>query len=142
MAAQKTLPSASDPADFIRAVGNDKRREDAERLLAIMTEVTGEPAVMWGASMIGFGAFHYRYASGHEGDTMKVGFSPRASALTLYGLQGHPQSADLLSRLGPHTLGKGCVYVKNLDAIDEEVLRELVAHGYAEADASFTAALP
>ena len=140
MAEQKTLPSASDPIEFLRSVDNDSRREDAERLLTIMTDVTGESPVMWGPTMIGFGAFHYRYASGHEGDSMKVGFSPRASALTLYGLQGHPGSADLLERLGSHTLGKGCVYVKKLENVDEDVLRELIAHGYAHAEASLNSA--
>jgi len=133
---QKTLPSSSDPGDFIRSVENDTRRKDAERLLAIMTDVTGEAPVMWGPTMVGFGAFHYRYASGREGDSMKVGFSPRKSALTLYGLQGHPGSAELLERLGPHTLGKGCVYVKKLESVDEDVLRELIAHGFANAEAS------
>lgn len=140
MAEQKTVPTKTDPESFLRSVGDDRRREDAERMLAIMTEVTGEPAVMWGSSMIGFGSVHYRYASGHEGDTMRVGFSPRKSALTLYGLQGHPDSADLLSELGPHTLGKGCVYLKKLDGVDEGVLRKLIAHGYEHAEASLNAA--
>ena len=139
MAEQKTVPTASDPASFLASVEDARRREDAERLLAIMTEVTGEPPVMWGPSMIGFGTFHYRYASGHEGDSMKVGFSPRKTALTLYGLQGHPDSAGLLSRLGPHTLGKGCVYVKKLDSVDEGVLRGLIAHGFEHAEASLHA---
>lgn len=136
MAEQKTLPSSSDPAEFLRSVESDARRADAERLLAIMTDVTGEVPVMWGPSIIGFGSLHYRYASGHEGDSMKVGFSPRKSALTLYGLQGHPGSADLLERLGPHTLGKGCVYLKKLDAVDGDVLRELIAHGFSHAEST------
>lgn len=136
MAEQKTLPTTTDPASFLASVEDPRRREDAERLLAMMTDVTGEPAVMWGPSMIGFGTFHYRYASGHSGDTMKVGFSPRKTALTLYGLQGHPDSADLLARMGPHTLGKGCVYVKKLDSVDESVLRELIAHAFEHAEGS------
>ncbi|MET0843223.1 MAG: DUF1801 domain-containing protein [Mycetocola sp.] len=140
MAEQKTLPSSSDPAEFLRSVESDARRADAERLLAIMTDVTGEQPVMWGPSMIGFGSVHYRYASGHEGDSMKVGFSPRKSALTLYGLQGHPGSADLLERLGPHTLGKGCVYLKKLDAVDGDVLRELIAHGFSHAESTLNSA--
>lgn len=139
MAEQKTVPTASDPASFLKSVDDDRRRQDAERMLAIMTEVTGEPPVLWGTSMIGFGAVHYRYASGHEGDTMKVGFAPRKSALTLYGLQGHPESADLLAELGPHTLGKGCVYLKKLDGVDEGVLRKLIAHGYEHAEESLNA---
>lgn len=136
MAEQKTVQTATDPASFLATVDDPRRREDAERLLALMTDVTGERAVMWGPSMIGFGTFHYRYASGHQGDAMKVGFSPRKTALTLYGLQGHPGSADLLAQLGPHTLGKGCVYIKKLDSVDEGVLRALIAHGFEHAEES------
>ncbi|MET1051407.1 MAG: DUF1801 domain-containing protein [Mycetocola sp.] len=136
MPEQKTLPTTSDPAEFLHSVDNERRREDAERLLGIMAEVTGEPPVMWGPSIIGYGSFHYRYKTGHEGDTMKVGFSPRKTALTLYGLQGHPGSADLLARLGTHTLGKGCVYLKRLDDVDEGVLRELIASSFDNAEAS------
>ena len=140
MAEQKTVPTASDPATFLRTVDDERRRKDAERMLAIMTEVTGEEAVLWGTSLIGFGSVHYRYASGHEGDTVKVGFAPRKNALTLYGLQGHPQSAELLAELGPHTLGKGCVYLKKLDGVDEGVLRKLIAHGYEHAEAFLNSA--
>lgn len=136
MAEQKTVQTASDPDEFLASIENEKRRTDAVLLRAIMAEVTGEDAAMWGPSMVGFGSFHYRYASGHEGDTMKVGFAPRKTAMTLYGLQGHPSSDELLTRLGPHTLGKGCVYIKKLDSVDEDVLRELIAHAYANAEGS------
>lgn len=139
MSEQKTVPTSADPDTVLSAIDDDRRRADAERLRAIMTEVTGEEPVMWGPSMVGFGAFHYRYASGHEGDTMKVGFASRATALTLYGLQGHPGSAELLERLGPHTLGKGCVYVKKLESVDEGVLRQLIAVGYENAEGSLNA---
>ncbi|GHD52284.1 DUF1801 domain-containing protein [Mycetocola manganoxydans] len=136
MAEQKTVQTASDPDEFLASIENEKRRTDAVLLRAIMAEVTGEDAAMWGPSMVGFGSFHYRYASGHEGDTMKVGFAPRKTAMTLYGLQGHPSSDELLTRLGPHTLGKGCVYIKKLGSVDENVLRELIAHAYANAEGS------
>lgn len=136
MAEQKTVQTASDPDEFLASIENEKRRTDAVLLRAIMAEVTGEDAAMWGPSMVGFGSFHYRYASGHEGDTMKVGFAPRKTAMTLYGLQGHPSSDELLTRLGPHTLGKGCVYIKKLESVDEDVLRELIAHAYANAEGS------
>ncbi|MET0933359.1 MAG: DUF1801 domain-containing protein [Mycetocola sp.] len=139
MTEQKTVPTAADPDSFLASIDDERRRTDAERLLAIMTEVTGEEAVMWGPSMVGFGTFHYRYASGHEGDTMKVGFAPRKTALTLYGLQGHPGSAELLERLGQYTLGKGCVYVKRLENIDDGVLRQLIAHAYENAEGTLNA---
>jgi hypothetical protein len=136
MADLKTRQNSDDPQALLEAIDDERKREDAERLLRLMTEVTGEPPKLWGPTMIGFGSFHYRYASGHEGDTMKVGFAPRKSALTLYGLQGHPQSEELLTALGKHTLGKGCVYVKRLDDIDIDVLRQLVAHAHVEAESS------
>jgi hypothetical protein len=136
MADLKSRQNSDDPQALLEAIDDERKREDAERLLRLMTEVTGEPPKLWGPTMIGFGSFHYRYASGHEGDTMKVGFAPRKSALTLYGLQGHPQSEELLTALGKHTLGKGCVYVKRLDDIDIDVLRQLVAHAHVEAESS------
>lgn len=131
MADLKTRPEPGAPEDYIATLTPERRRVDGMRALALMREVTGDPAVMWGPSMIGFGTFHYKYASGREGDTMRIGFSPRAAALTFYGLLGHPRTEELLTRLGPHTLGKGCLYVKRWDAVDEAVLRELVEHAYA-----------
>lgn len=114
----KTRPTDVPPEDFLAGVEPIQRKEDAERLLALMTDVTGEPAVMWGPSIIGFG---------QRGDWMNVAFSPRQRQLTLYGLLGHAGTEELLARLGPHTTGKGCLYITRLDAIDKAVLRELVA---------------
>ncbi|MET0842281.1 MAG: DUF1801 domain-containing protein [Mycetocola sp.] len=136
MAAPKTQQTDEDPQALIDGIEDERKRADADRLLRLMADVTGEPPKLWGPTMIGFGSFHYRYASGHEGDTMKVGFAPRKTALTLYGLQGHARSAELLSGLGKHTLGKGCVYIKRLDDVDTDVLRELVAYAHAEAEGS------
>ena len=124
MAEQKTVPTASDPAAFLASVEAAGRRENAQRLLAIMTEVTGERPVMWGPSMIGFGSFHYRYASGHEGDAPLVGFSPRKANLVFY-LYCDEGRGDLLARLGKHKSGKGCVYVNRLSDIDPAVLKEM-----------------
>jgi Domain of unknown function (DU1801) len=122
-ASQKTLPTGDDPEAFLAAVPNDARREDA-RLLA---DWTGEPPAMWGTSIVGFGSYHYRYESGHEGTAALVGFSPRKANLVLYLVGGvadrYPQ---LLERLGPHKTGKGCLYLKRLDDVDREVLRELI----------------
>ena len=139
MADLKTRQNNDDPQALIEAIESERRRADAARLLSLMTEATGDSPKMWGTSMIGFGSFHYRYASGHEGDTMRVGFAPRKTALTLYGLQGHPRSEALLDSLGTYTLGKGCVYIKRLDDVDVDVLRELVVHAYAEADSTSSA---
>ena len=131
MAELKTQPTQQDPAAFIGALTHPTRRGDAEALLALMGRVTGEPAVMWGPSMIGFGQYHYRYASGHEGDALAVGFSPRASAQALYGLLAAPEAELLLPRLGRHRRGAGCLYVTSLASVDLDVLEELVRRGHA-----------
>jgi hypothetical protein len=136
MAEPKTTQNDGDPQTVIESIESETKRADAAELLRLMAEATGDQPKMWGPSIIGFGSFHYRYASGHEGDTMKVGFAPRKTALTLYGLQGHPNSDALLASLGKHTLGKGCVYVKRLDDVDTAVLRELVAYSYEQAEAT------
>ena len=112
---------------FLARVPDGRRREDARRLAAIMQEITGEPPVMWGTSIIGFGTYHYRYASGHEGDSALAGFSPRRQHLVIY-LVG--EFADrhhaALARLGPHKTGKGCLYIRRLDEVDPDALRELI----------------
>lgn len=132
MAAElKTKPTPVSVADFIAAVEDPKRRADAQAACALMTEATGEKAVMWGPSIIGFGAYHYRYASGHEGDAPLVGFSPRKANLVFY-LSGSDEGRDdLLARLGRHKAGKGCVYINRLDDIDLGVLRDMAASSVA-----------
>lgn len=132
--ANKTQPTGQPVDDFLASVSPERRCREGERLRAIFEDVTGESAVMWGPSIVGFGTRHYRYASGREGDWMRVGFSPRARQLSLYGLQDHPDSPAGLDRLGPHTTGAGCVYVRRLEEIDEQVLSELVALGYSLGD--------
>ena len=99
----------------------------------MLSAATGEPAVMWGSSIIGFGARHYRYASGHEGDTPLIGFSPRATALTLYLSLNFDDYTDTLARLGKHKIGKGCLYVKRLSDVDMAVLTELITDSVAAA---------
>lgn len=127
MAEPKTKPTGASVADFLAGIEPERRRLDGLRLCEIMRDVTGQEPVMWGGSIVGFGLMRYKYATGREGDWMRVGFSPRKAALSLYGLRGGPDAADLLSRLGPHTTGAGCVYVKKLDDVDESVLRKLIA---------------
>jgi hypothetical protein len=113
--------------EFLARVPDGQRREDARRLCAMMGEITGEPPAMWGSSIIGFGAYHYRYASGHQGDSALAGFSPRSQHMAIY-LVGEFESRyqSVLARLGPHKTGKGCLYLKRLDDVDQDALRELI----------------
>ncbi|WP_456843926.1 DUF1801 domain-containing protein [Cellulomonas sp. P5_C6] len=127
----KTTATDADVAAFIAAVDHPVRRRDAERLVALMTRVTGQPPRMWGPSIVGFGTYHYRYPSGREGDMAAAGFSPRRGATSIYLPDGVDAHADLLAALGPHTLGRGCLYVKDLDTVDLAVLEEVVRRSYA-----------
>lgn len=133
MADNKTKPTDADVEAFLAGIESDRRRDEAHEVIALMREVTGEEPVMWGPSMIGFGSVHYRYATGREGDYFAAGFSPRKSALTVYLTQGFASWDDLLGRLGPHTTGQSCLYLKRLDAVDLGVLRELVEKSYRHA---------
>jgi hypothetical protein len=130
VAENKTKPTDADVDAFLDAVPSDRRREDARRVLTIMREVTGEEPVMWGASMIGFGTVHYRYATGRQGDMFAAGLSPRKAALTVYLAEGFDGREELLARLGPHTTGRTCLYLKRLDAVDLDVLRKLIESSY------------
>jgi len=114
-------------AEFLAQVPDGQRRGDAYRLCALMQEITGEPPAMWGTSIIGFGSYHYRYASGREGDSALASFSPRGQHLAIY-LVGEftDRHRSALARLGPHKTGKGCLYVKRLDDVDSDALRELI----------------
>jgi Domain of unknown function (DU1801) len=126
MATNTTQITDVDPADFIATVENATRRADAQVLLAMMTRATGCAPRMWGPSIVGFGRYHYRYESGHEGDSMLTGFSPRKAKLVLYILPGYDDLSDQLDRLGKHTTGKSCLYVNKLADIDMAVLEEIV----------------
>jgi len=127
----KTVPTDADVAAFADAVENPVRRRDAATLLGIMGRVTGLPPVMWGPSIIGFGEYHYRYSSGHEGVMAAAGFSPRSTSSTVYLADGFEHHADLLARLGPHTTGASCLYLKDLAKVDLAVLEDLIAASYA-----------
>ena len=120
----KTRPTPASVADFIAALPDDRRRADAEAVCALLEQATGFEPVMWGASIIGFGAYHYRYESGREGDAPLVGFSPRKANLVLYLAPGEDR-ADLLGRLGKHKAGAGCVYVNRLSDVDASVITEM-----------------
>ncbi|PKM58174.1 MAG: hypothetical protein CVU98_02315 [Firmicutes bacterium HGW-Firmicutes-3] len=122
----KTKENQSDVVAFINRVENPKRQEDAYKLLDIFSETTGLKAMMWGPSMIGFGSYHYKYASGHEGDAMLVGFSPRKAKISLYFSTGDMEREHLLQELGKHTSGKACVYINKLEDINVDVLKTLI----------------
>ncbi|MHA7223767.1 DUF1801 domain-containing protein [Arthrobacter sp. RHLT1-20] len=126
----KTTATSASVGGFLAAVENPVRRRDGLRLLALMAEVTGQPAAMWGPTIVGFGRYHYKYETGREGDAPAVGFSPRKASLSLYGLTYGPESEELLARLGKHRTGAGCLYVTKLDDVDGAVLTELIRHGY------------
>jgi len=120
-------PTDASVEGYLAGVPDERRREDAVRLCAMMQEITGEPPAMWGTSIIGFGTYHYVYASGHEGDSPLAGFSPRRQHLVIY-LVGvfEDRYRPVLARLGPHKTGKGCLYIKRLDDVDDVALRELI----------------
>ena len=126
MAENKTQPTEVSVADYIAAIPEAPRRADAQALLNLMQAATGEEPRLWGPSIIGFGSYHYRYETGREGDTLIVGFSPRKPATVLYGLRAAPDVDSLLDKLGKHTSGKGCVYIKKLADVDQKVLAELI----------------
>lgn len=129
---RKTRPTAADVDAVVEAAPTDRRRRDARDVLGLMREVTGAEPVVWGTSMIGFGTQPYTTADGKEREWFAVGLAPRKAALTLYGLTYYGSNADLLERLGPHTTGQGCLYVKRLEDLDRDVLTELIERAWQE----------
>ncbi|MFD7075716.1 DUF1801 domain-containing protein [Nocardioides sp. NPDC059952] len=129
--AAKTTWTDADPVGFIEVVSPEKRRLDAVALLELMRRVTGAEPRMFGTAIVGFGEYHYKYASGTEGDAPAAGFSPRKAASVVYLNDGISAHEDLLARLGPHTHGVGCLYLKDVAAVDLGVLEEIVRRSYA-----------
>jgi hypothetical protein len=127
----KTQPTDQNVEDFINSVEDEKRRQDCRTILQVMQEASGEQARMWGNSIVGLGSYHYKYASGREGEWFLTGFSPRKRDLTLYIMAGFDQYTGLLERLGKHKTGVSCLYIKRVDDIDLGVLKELVARSVA-----------
>ncbi|QJC53170.1 DUF1801 domain-containing protein [Paenibacillus albicereus] len=122
----KTKQTEASVLEFIESVDNPKKREDAYRLLDLFTETTGQEAKMWGPSIIGFGSYQYKYASGHEGEAPLVGFSPRKAKTSLYLMSGHEGREELLQQLGKFTAGKGCLYINRFADIDPGILQKLI----------------
>ena len=131
MAENKTKPTKLSVAAFIDALTDETKRADAKALVKLMQNATGEKPKMWGPSIIGFGSYHYKYDSGREGDMPLAGFSPRKAATVFYVMTGFSDSAALLAKLGKHTTGKACLYVKKLADVDQKVLEALVVKSVA-----------
>ena len=123
----KTIVNDASVEGFLNSVTDEQKRNDCFEILRLMEQVTKEEPKMWGSSIVGFGSYHYKGASGREGDWMLTGFSPRKANLTLYILGGFESSQDLLNKLGKHKTSVGCLYIKKLEDVDKEVLKELIA---------------
>jgi hypothetical protein len=126
MAELKTKRNKGDVEAFLNNVSDEKKRQDSFTILELMKQVTGKKPEMWGDSIVGFGSYHYKYASGREGDWFVTGFSPRKQNLTLYIMSGFDEYDQLLSKLGKHSTGKSCLYIKKIEDVDVDVLTELV----------------
>ena len=126
MAELKTKPTEQSVEQFLQSVPDEGRRQDCFTILELMRQITGQEAKLWGSSIVGFGSYHYKYASGHEGDSFVTGFSPRKQNLTLYIMAGFDQYEALMQKLGKHTTGKSCLYIKRLADIDLPTLKELI----------------
>ena len=130
-----TAPTDADVEAFVEAIAKPVRRRDARTLLALYAKITGEPAVIWGPTIIGYGSYHYRYASGRTGSAGAAGFSPRPRATTIYLPDGFDDYAEDLAALGPHSLGKVCLYLKDLETNDLAALERILTASYAKCSA-------
>lgn len=131
MAENKTKATTSSAGAYIDGLTDPTRRADAKMLVQLMQRASGEKPTMWGPSIVGFGRYHYKYDSGREGDMLVIGFSPRKAANVLYGLLSSADAKTLLGKLGKHTTGKGCLYIKKLSDVNEDVLEALIKSALA-----------
>lgn len=129
MSSQKTEPTGQSPVSYLASVDPPRRAAEGRVLLDLFGRVTGWTARMWGPTIIGFGRYDYTYASGHSGTSFATGFSPRKAALSIYIMPGYQDYAPILARLGPHRLGKSCLYITRLDAVDQDALSDLIRAG-------------
>jgi hypothetical protein len=136
MAQLKTQPNDRSVEDFLNSVENDTKRQDSFTILEMMKEATDEEPIMWGDSIIGFGTYRYKYANGKEAEWFLTGFSPRVQNLTLYIMDGFEEYDNLLGKLGKHSTGKSCLYVKRLDNVDTAVLKEMIEKSVAHMQAT------
>ena len=126
MSELKTKVNDASVVEFLHQVPDARKREDSFTILKLMEEITGHEAKMWGPSIVGFGQYHYKYASGREGDMPLIGFSPRKQALTLYITTGFDEYDELMASLGKHSLSKACLYIKRLSDVNLSTLREII----------------
>jgi len=126
MAEPKTKKSKASVAAFLNAIEDKQKKSDAKKIAAMMRKATGSRARMWGTSMVGYGSYHYTYASGREGDWMLVGFSPRKQNLVVYIMPGFKDFAVLMKKLGKYKTGKSCLYINKLEDVDESILQKLI----------------
>jgi hypothetical protein len=131
MAKNKTIETTNSISGFINSVENEQQRNDSIRLIEMMQDISGCEPRLWGASIIGFGSYHYKYASGHEGDAPLIGFSPRKSATSLYVYSNPEASEHLLQKLGKYKMGKACIYIKKISDIDEQILKQIARNTIA-----------
>ena len=131
MAENKTKPTTLKVSDFISGIEDKVKRADCRELMKLMSGITGNRAKMWGANIVGYGKYHYKYASGREGEFFLTGFSPRKQALSIYIISGFNINPELMEKLGKYKTGKSCLYVKKLDDIDRSVLAQLVEESVA-----------
>jgi len=122
----KTKPTKADVEKFLSSIKDEKKRKDSFKILKLMKQITKAEPKMWGSSIVGFGDYHYKYASGREGDWFLTGFSPRKQSLTLYMMSYLEKHENILKRLGKYKTGKGCLYIKQLEDVDMKVLKELI----------------
>ncbi len=136
-AANKTTPTTADVPAFLAGLEPAQRRVEAEQLCAMLARVTGQPPVLWGPSIIGFGEYHYRYESGRTGTAPRIGFSPRKGTHVMYMIDGFPEHSALLGRLGKHSTGVSCLYFKRLSDVDGGVLESLARASWAAMAAKY-----
>lgn len=127
MAGNKTTENDADVDAFLATVDDETKRADSMVLKDMMERLSGEPAKMWGGSIVGFGRYHYKYESGREGDFMLTGFAPRKQQLSLYIMPGFDPYQDQLAKLGKHKTARSCLYIKRLSDVDMDILEEIVA---------------
>lgn len=132
MASLKTRPTDANVEDFLEQIENDQRKADCYELLRLCSEVTGETAKIWGDNMVGFGKYHYKYKSGHEGEWFLTGFAPRKQNLTIYIMSGFTEHEDLLQELGKYKTSSSCLYIKKLEDVNRRTLKELVKRSVSE----------
>ncbi|MBR7783781.1 DUF1801 domain-containing protein [Undibacterium luofuense] len=132
MSSNKTVPTDASVSAYLANISNEARRKDCEALAELMSKATGQPAVMWGTSIVGFGSYHYRYDSGREGDMCVVGFAARKNEIAIYGLNAASEHEKFRQQLGKHKVGAGCLYIRSLENSDLNLLQKWTREAFLE----------